>query len=77
MMEWLDREKRRTRLQILTIEELLSGKQPDLPPLAINAGFKEAPREEEGKTMQRSMFGDEVAPLTTAVRSRIRYAARR
>jgi site-specific DNA-methyltransferase (adenine-specific) len=36
------------RLQILTIEELLTGKKLEYPRLAPNATFKRAPRQRKG-----------------------------
>lgn len=33
------------RVQILTIQELLAGMKPDLPPLGRSEGFRRAPRE--------------------------------
>lgn len=43
------------RIQILTIEELMRGKQPILPGLADNETFKKAKRNED-KAVSRGLF---------------------
>jgi len=49
------------RLQLLTIEELLSGKGIDYPPSEqVNVTLKRAPKAKTGKTVtQRELFGKE------------------
>lgn len=51
-------ERKFPRLQILTVEELLGGKRPDLPSEASSrpATFKEAPRKEPNEKGQRKLF---------------------
>lgn len=64
--------KRHPRLQILTIAELLAGKRPDLPPLAIEAGFRRAEREDRAERDQGSLLD----PAPPAARGRPRAAGR-
>lgn len=49
--------KRHPRLQIMTIAALLDGAKPDLPPLAIEAGFRKAEREDRSEQGQGSLLG--------------------
>jgi site-specific DNA-methyltransferase (adenine-specific) len=58
--------KRHPRLQILTIEALLKGTKPNLPPLAIDAGFKRAEREDRTEQSQGSLLGAMAAPPPAA-----------
>jgi len=44
------------RLQILTVEALLRGTRPDLPPLTVDAGFRRAMREEQAAFRQGSLL---------------------
>jgi DNA modification methylase len=46
---------RHPRLQILTVEELLSGKKPDMPLIDVSAAFKSPVREREGVVEQQKM----------------------
>lgn len=48
--------KRHPRLQIMTIESLLKGARPDLPPLAIEAGFRRAEKEDRAEQDQGSLL---------------------
>ncbi len=48
--------KRHPRLQIVTVESLLKGARPDLPPLAIEAGFHRAEREDRTDQDQGSLL---------------------
>jgi site-specific DNA-methyltransferase (adenine-specific) len=47
--------KRHPRLQIMTIESLLKGAGPDLPPLAIEAGFRRAEKEDRTEQDQGTL----------------------
>jgi site-specific DNA-methyltransferase (adenine-specific) len=48
------------KIQILTIEDLLAGKQIDLPPTQDQRTFKKAPKAKvKGKFKDQSLFGDE------------------
>jgi hypothetical protein len=47
--------KRHPRLQIATVKSLLSGAKPDLPPLAIEAGFRRAEKEDRTKQDQGAL----------------------
>ncbi|MGC8475638.1 MAG: DNA methyltransferase [Acetobacteraceae bacterium] len=59
--------KRHPRLQILTIAELLAGHKPDLPPLATEAGFRRAGREDRARRDQGDLLGrDRTPPPRTA-----------
>lgn len=60
--------KRHPRLQIMTIEALLSGAKPDLPPLSIEAGFRRAEREDRAVQNQGSLLAHAGldAPIATA-----------
>lgn len=49
--------KRHPRLQIMTIDSLLKGNKPDLPPLAIDAGFRRAEKEDRVEQDQGSLLG--------------------
>lgn len=40
----------------MTVESLLSGAKPDLPPLAIEAGFKRAEKEDRADQNQGSLL---------------------
>ena len=44
------------RLQILTVEALLRGARPDLPPLTVDAGFRRAMREDQAEFRQTSLL---------------------
>jgi hypothetical protein len=48
--------KRHPRLQIMTIESLLKGARPDLPPLAIEAGFWRAEKEDRAEQGQGNLL---------------------
>jgi site-specific DNA-methyltransferase (adenine-specific) len=48
--------KRHPRLQIMTIASLLKGAKPDLPPLAIEAGFRRAEKEDRAEQDQGSLL---------------------
>jgi adenine specific DNA methylase Mod len=48
--------KRHPRLQIMTVESLLKGAKPDLPPLAIEAGFRRAEKEDRTEQDQGSLL---------------------
>ena len=56
--------KRHPRLQIMTIEALLKGARPDLPPLAIDAGFRRAEREDRTEQDQGLLPMLDAAPVT-------------
>jgi adenine specific DNA methylase Mod len=58
--------KRHARLQIMTIESLLKGARPDLPPLAIEAGFRRAEKEDRTEQDQGSLLGGMDAPVVAA-----------
>jgi adenine specific DNA methylase Mod len=60
--------KRHPRLQIMTIESLLKGARPDLPPLAIEAGFRRAEKEDRAEQDQGSLLapGGLDAPVVAA-----------
>lgn len=49
--------KRHPRLQIMTIAALLKGDKPDLPPLAIDAGFRRSEKEDRVEQDQGSLLG--------------------
>ena len=51
--------KQHPRLQVMTIEALLAGAKPDLPPLAINEGFHRTER------LDSTQQGQGVLPITT------------
>jgi hypothetical protein len=51
------------RLQIMTIEALLNGTKPDLPPLAIEASFHRAERED--RTEQAQGVSSEIGRAAT------------
>lgn len=55
--------KRHPRLQIMTVGALLNGARPDLPPLAIEAGFRRAEREDRAKQDQGSLLAGMDAPV--------------
>ena len=61
--------KRYPRLQILTIEELLSGKQIDCPPLSqVNRTMPKAPKHKRpATTYQRALTGTTATPVPKAV----------
>ena len=59
-------------MQIITIEALLNGAKPDLPPLAIDAGFRRAEREDRTEQAQGSLLTPLDAPAPAAKRSRPR-----
>jgi hypothetical protein len=46
----------RVRLQILTIDALLKGARPDLPPLAIETAFRRPEREDRAERDQGSLL---------------------
>lgn len=49
------------RLQILTIEELLEGKQIDMPPIRqVSQTFRRAPRQREDESQQLGLLDDEI-----------------
>ncbi len=52
----LDRKRRHPRLQIMTIESLLKGAKPDLPPLAIEASFRRAEKVDRTEQDQGSLL---------------------
>ena len=64
--------KRHPRMQIITIEALLNGAKPDLPPLAIDAGFKRAEREDRAEQTQGSLLTPLDAPKPAGNRARPR-----
>jgi hypothetical protein len=49
--------KRHPRLQIMTVQSLLNGAKPDLPPLAIEAGFRRAEKENTSQQDQGDLLG--------------------
>jgi hypothetical protein len=57
--------KRHPRLQILTIEALRNGAKPDLPPLAIDAAFRRAEKEDLTEQKQGTLLGGMDAPPAT------------
>jgi site-specific DNA-methyltransferase (adenine-specific) len=58
--------KRHPRLQIMTIAGLLNGARPDLPPLAIEAGFRKAERVDRAEQDQGSLLGPSGMEAPTA-----------
>jgi adenine specific DNA methylase Mod len=69
--------KRHPRLQIMTVESLLKGAKPDLPPLAIEAGFRRAEKEDRAEQDQGALpIALPVEPTSTA-RKRRRFPADR
>nr|WP_294549044.1 DNA methyltransferase [uncultured Rhodopila sp.] len=62
--------KRHPRLQIMTIESLLKGVRPDLPPLAIEAGFRRAEKEDRAEQDQGNLLAlpGLDAPVASAAR---------
>ena len=60
--------RRHPRMQVMTIESLLTGAKPDLPPLAIEASFRRAEREDRSEQDQGSLLtGMADAPVVAAV----------
>jgi site-specific DNA-methyltransferase (adenine-specific) len=49
------------RIQILTIQEILDGKQPDYPRHRVDATFKKAPRVKAGKEANLHLFAESKA----------------
>jgi len=47
--------KHHPRLQIMTVDSLLKGARPNLPPLAIDAGFRRAEREDRTEQDQGAL----------------------
>lgn len=65
--------RRHPRLQIITIESLLSGARPDLPPLAAEVGFRRAEKEDRSEQDQGSLLdhgGLDTAPVASPTRRR-------
>lgn len=60
--------KQHPRLQIMTVEALLNGAKPDLPPLAIDAGFRTAEKEDRAPQHQGAL--DLPVKVPTAVRTK-------
>jgi hypothetical protein len=62
--------KRHPRLQIMTIESLLKGAKPDLPPLAIEGGFRRAEKEDRSEQNQGNLLAlpGLKAPVVVAAR---------
>jgi hypothetical protein len=49
--------KKFPKIQLLTIAELLAGKQIEMPPIRqVNATFKKAPKAEEAPLEQKKLF---------------------
>jgi site-specific DNA-methyltransferase (adenine-specific) len=74
-----DRPRRHPRMQIMTIESLLKGAKPDLPPLAIEAAFRRAEKEDRTAQDQGNLLalsGIEPAALLDAVRGKRKRASR-
>jgi ABC-type transport system involved in cytochrome c biogenesis ATPase subunit len=65
--------RRHPRLQIITIESLLSGAHPDLPPLAAEVGFRRAEKEDRSEQEQGSLLdhgGLDTPPVASPTRRR-------
>ena len=58
-------------MQIMTIEALLKGARPDLPPLAIDAGFRRAEREDRSEQDQGLLPMLDVAPVSKTRAGRV------
>ncbi len=54
------------RLQIITVEDLLSGKTIDRPPAQASVTFKRAPKAETKTGKQGTMFGQDAPDLDDA-----------